>query len=104
MTLNLAGLTVLPTLQFDVPSDATANYNVLVNQINSVLQAGGTATGPAFADTTTGNLAAALVTTQVLILVELRCIANFLDPTTMGDRNQMRADELFTLTNAPGGM
>jgi hypothetical protein len=108
MTLNLSGITPIPLASVDVPSDALAMYNFLVNQINAVLVSGGTGTGPAFNPGVagqpdgTGALASASLQLQMLILVELRCISNFLDPGNLGDRNQMRADELYTLTNSGG--
>jgi hypothetical protein len=109
MTLNLSGITPIPLASVDVPSDALAMYNFLVNQINAVLVSGGTGTGPAFNPGVagqpdgTGALASASLQLQMLILVELRCIANFLgEGLAFGDRQQMRADELYTLTNSGG--
>jgi hypothetical protein len=103
MAINLSGITPIPFISVDIPSDAVSVYNTLVNQLNAAVWAGGVAISPGFADTSTGTLTAASVTAQILILVELRCIANMLDPGNLGERNQMRADELFTITNQPGG-
>jgi hypothetical protein len=98
MAINI-GIVTIPPISVDIPSDAVGVYNTLVNQMNVALQVG-VATGPAFGDAVVGALAAANVTAQILILVELRCIANLLDPQNLGDRNVMRAEELFTLTSA----
>jgi hypothetical protein len=100
MAINLTGINPIPAISLDIPSDAVSVYNTLVNQLNTAVSAGGVATGPAFGDAVIGNLVAASVTAQILILVELRCIANLLDPQNLGDRNVMRAEELFTLTSA----
>ena len=102
MTLNLSGITPIPLASVDIPSDALSMYNLLVQQVNSVLASGGTGIGPAFqTDGLTGNLTSGLITLQVLILVELRCIRNMLDLNQI-DPNQMRANELFDITNSLG--
>jgi hypothetical protein len=98
MAVNL-GLVTIPPITTDVPSDAVSVYNNLVNQLNVALQVGVT-TAPSFGDQVVGGLVAANVAASVLTLVELRCIANMLDPGNLGDRNVMRAEELFTLTSA----
>jgi hypothetical protein len=102
MAANL-GLVVIPPISSDIPSDAVSVYNNLVNQLNVALQVGVT-TAPSFGDQVVGGLAAANVAASILTLVELRCIANMLDPGTFGDRNVMRAEELFTLTSTPQTM
>jgi hypothetical protein len=106
MSINLSGINPIPYISVDVPSDAVSVYNTLVNQLNAAVSAGGIATGPAFGDQVIGGLVAASVTAQILILVELRCIANMLDqgPGVTGDRNVMRAEELYTLISTPPTM
>ncbi len=88
---------LLPPLAFDVPSDSVSLYNQLINSLNAQLLSG-TATGPQFADTTTGNLQSQNIAAQIAILVELRVQNNLLvlSAGTSGvpDLEQMRADEL----------
>ena len=102
MTVNL-GLVTIPQITSDIPSDAVVVYNNLVNQLNVALQVGVT-TAPSFGDQVVGGLVAANVAASVLMLVELRCIANMLDPGKLGDRNVMRAEELSILTSTPPTM
>jgi hypothetical protein len=59
---------------------------------------------PVFADVTTGNLATTVISTNLAWLVELRCLSNMLNPGTLGEVNQMRADELATLTSTTGAI
>lgn len=88
---------LLPPLAFDVPSDSVSLYNQLINSLNAQLLSG-TATGPQFANTTTGLLQSQNIAAQIAILVELRVQNNLLvlSAGTSGvpDLEQMRADEL----------
>jgi hypothetical protein len=70
--------------------------------LNLALASLGTSvTAPAFADTSTGALAATQVAPIVGVLIELRAATNLALTNSTPDIEQMRADELFQLTS-PG--